>query len=260
MKYPIAVVALLVFAACGRETVASKSAAAFREAQQKGTPISGDGHGDHGHSAATTTHSAAAHDHSTMTGMDHSTMTGMDHSTMTGMDHSKMTGMDHSKMSGMDHSKMTTDHSKMDHSKMTGTDHSAMDHSQMRHGQQSTGAMDHSKMQHGQQRPEAMDHSQMQHAQQPAAAMDHSQHGQPSPAATADHSAMGHGAGVAARAVIAVPTSNAEMQRARPAETLRTDAFDAPVAISVSEAQKAAQGGDAVDHTRHAPPPPPKKN
>lgn len=93
---------LLVIACGGKQTVASRSAEAFREAQQKGTPLGGDSHG--GHSAGQST------DHSNMKSGD---MAGMDHSKMkpggmAGMDHSKMkpggmAGMDRGAMPGMQH-------------------------------------------------------------------------------------------------------------------------------------------------------------
>jgi len=125
----ILILSLLLISACGgKNSMASKSATAYREAVAKGIPVSEGGHGGH----------QAAADHSQMPGMDQSTMTGMEHSKMTGMNHSKMAGMDHSKMAGMDHSKMPgMDHSKMaemDHSKMAGMNHSkmaGMDHSSM---------------------------------------------------------------------------------------------------------------------------------
>ena len=260
MKYLIVLIALLFFAACGgKETVASKSAAAFREAQQKGTAVGTDGHGDHQHpgssaaSAADTTMTAM--DHSTMTGMDHSTMTGMDDSTMTGgpsmagMDHSKMhpsgqsmAGMDHSKMqsstqsmAGMDHSKMqssTQSMAGMDHSKMhsSGQSMAGMDHSKMQPSGQSMAGMDHSKMQSSGQSMAGMDHSRMQSGQQPATGMDHS-----------SMAGMQHGA--AAAPASAPPATSAGINRLRPASTLKGDAFDAPAATAVSEAIKAQGGG-----------------
>lgn len=146
-------VVLAALAGCEKEpSMASKSAAAFKEARKRGETIVG---GEHGHGALTPGGGHEGHempgtapeqempgmDHSTMPGMDHSKMKGMDHSKMKGMDHSRMAGMDHSKMPGMDHSKM----SGMDHSKMSGMDHSkmpGMDHSKME-------GMDHSKMDMG---------------------------------------------------------------------------------------------------------------
>jgi hypothetical protein len=104
------IVAMLFFsavvAACGgKQSVASKSAAALREAQQKGLPMSGDAHGGHSASGPEVSASTTERmDHSTMTGMDHATMTGMDHSNMPGMKsggEAGMAGMDHSNMPGM---------------------------------------------------------------------------------------------------------------------------------------------------------------
>lgn len=242
------VIALLLLVACGgKQTVASKSAEAFREAQKKGVPVGGEGHG--GHSASGGEHAAATDstgDHATMTGMDHSTMTtgtgamvGMDHSSMPGMQSGQsMAGMDHSKMkpgqsmAGMDHSNMKPGQSMagMDHSKMKpGQSMAGMDHSNMKPGPSMAG-MDHSKMQSGQQPMAGMDHSQMQTGQPPMAGMDHS-------------NMPGMQQGTAPAPVVNPPTTNAEMQRLRPASTLESDAFDAPAAAAVSEAMKASQGG-----------------
>jgi hypothetical protein len=264
---------LLVVACGGKQTVASKSAEAFREAQKKGGAPGGGAHG--GHSAAAGDHGTATdatEDHATMTGMDHSNMStgtgamaGMDHSnmpgmesgqSMAGMDHSKMqpgqsmAGMDHSKMqpgqsmAGMDQSKMKPDQSMagMDHSKMqSGQPMAGMDHSTMRPGQPMAG-MDHSKMQPGQSMT-GVDHSKMQPGQ-PMAGMDHSKMQPGQPMAGMDHSNMpGMQEGMASRATVNPPTTNAEIQRVRPAATLKGDAFDAPAAVAVAEAMKASQGG-----------------
>lgn len=207
----IAIALMLFLAACGgKQTVASKSAKAFREARQNGTPIGGDGHGGH---------SASGNDHGAMTDSagDHATMTGMDHSTMTGMDHSTMTVSSQTNTAGMDHSKMNMDGQ---------TDTAGMQHGNTQQGQQPMAGMDHGSMpgmQHGagaagsvvmsvpttnvemqQLRPEAtlraddfdapvpISVSESMKATQggghemsgsaPAAAMDHSQHGQTAPA------------------------------------------------------------------------------
>ncbi len=92
---------LLLAVGCGgKQSVASKSAAAYQEALKKGVPIGEGSHGGH-----------VASEKGGMAGMDHSKMKqggGMDG--MAGMDHSKMkqgsgmSGM--SGMEGMDHSKM----------------------------------------------------------------------------------------------------------------------------------------------------------
>jgi uncharacterized protein involved in copper resistance len=120
------VVTLLVAGCGGKQTVASKSAAAF------------DAAGGHVAPTAEPPAATATSEHAAMPGMDHSTMPAMDHTKMPGMEHAKMAGMDHTKMPGMDHTKMPgMDHTKMpgmDHTKMPGMDHTkmlAMDHSTM---------------------------------------------------------------------------------------------------------------------------------
>ena len=122
--------AVLLATACGgKQGVASKSNAAYQEAQKKGLPVGEAVHGGH----------AAAED-APMAGMDHSKM---DQGDMTGMEHPKrqgsMVGMDHSriqagaKAGSMDHSKMEPgsmggmDHPKMDQGGMAGMDHSKME-------------------------------------------------------------------------------------------------------------------------------------
>ncbi len=237
---------LALVASCGgKQTVASKSAEAFREAQKKGIAAGGGAHGGH----------TAGEDQATMTGMDHSTMTGMDQSTMAGMDHSRMPAKDRSTMSGMDQSTMAgMDHSRMpgrDRSTMSGMDQSTMagmDHSRMPGKDRSTtSGMDHTTMASpGRSKMTGMDHSQMQHGQQPMAGMDHSrtQSGQ-QPAEGMDHGSMpGMQQGAAADvSPVKPPTSNAEMLAVRPAATLKGDPFDAPAPAAVSEAAKASQGG-----------------
>jgi hypothetical protein len=123
--------AVLAGACARRQTVASKSAAAYDEAVEKGLPI-GSGHGGHGHAAVGSPSGEESADagSSSMSGMghaDHSASAGaVDHS-MAGMDSSKVAGRaagslpatDHSKMAGHergssadgDHSKMDGDHS-----------------------------------------------------------------------------------------------------------------------------------------------------
>jgi hypothetical protein len=59
------------------------------------------------------------------------------------------------------------------------------------------------------------------------------------------HHAAAPSAAAAPDAVLAVPTSNAEITRTHPAATLQPDAFDAPAATAVSEAAKAGGSPDA---------------
>jgi uncharacterized protein involved in copper resistance len=144
-----ALLAALAMLACGgKQTMASKSAAAYDEAKKKGIPIASGEHGGHwAESGAEPPASAAATriDHATTPGMDHGAMTGMDHSKMSGMDHSAMAGMEHSKMPGMTHGSFAAgshEMAGMTQSSMAGMDHSAMPG--MAHG--STGM---SGMRHG---------------------------------------------------------------------------------------------------------------
>ena len=249
----------LVAACGGKQSVASKSAAAFREAQQKGLPISGDAHG--GHSASGAEDSA-----STTGGTDHSTMTGMDQSAMTGMDHSNMPGMKsrgQSGMAGMDHSSMPGMKSGAQPG-MAGMDHSNMP--AMKSGAQpGMAGMDHSNMpgmKSGAQSGMAgMDHSNipgMKSGAQPGmVGMDQSnmpgmKGGTLPGMAGMDHSKMQQGGmagmqqgstGTAANLIVSAPRSNAEIARLAPKATLTPDEFDAPAPIAVSEAAKASGGG-----------------
>ncbi len=236
------IVIILAVSACGgKQTVASKSAAAFREAQKKGTPMGGDSHG--GHSAS---------GEGTMPGMDHSTMTGADGA---GTDHSKMQGgqsmpgMDHSKMqsgqsmAGMDHSKMQSGQSMagMDHPRMQGGQSMAgMDHSNMKSGQSMAG-MDHSKMQGGQSMP-GMDHSTMKNGQS-MAGMDHSKMQGGQSMAGMDHSNMAGMQDMGAATSKPPPITNLEIQQIEPASTLKVDPFDTPAGVAVAEAVKSMSGG-----------------
>jgi hypothetical protein len=103
----VASLSVLLAVGCGgKQSVASKSAAAYREAREKGLPVGEGVHGGH-----------AASEKGGMAGMDHSKM---QQGGMAGMDRSKMqqggmAGMDRSKikqgggmagMAGMDHSKL----------------------------------------------------------------------------------------------------------------------------------------------------------
>jgi uncharacterized protein involved in copper resistance len=108
--------ALIALTACGgKQSMASKSAAAFQEAQKKGIPVSAGEHG--GHAGEETTTMPSEHD-----GMDHAAVghAAMNH---VAMDHGAMNhvAMDHGTM---DHAAM--DHGSMQHEQMTGMQHGAM--------------------------------------------------------------------------------------------------------------------------------------
>ena len=239
----IVAAAALLGAACGRgETMASKSAAAYREAAAKGTPIAGGGHDHH---AASETASA---DHADHEAMDHSAM---QHDT------AGHEGMDHG---AMQHG--TADHAAMDHSarQHSTADHAAMDHSAMQHGTAGHAGMDHSTMQHSTTGHAGMDHSTMQESAGGHAGMDHSAMQESAGGhAGMDHSAMQHGtsgqpsahaghtmtSAPAASVPLQTPNTNAEIAKTSPARTLQQDPLDAPAASAVSEANKASGGSDS---------------
>ena len=245
MPLVVALVMALVAAACGGEkSVASKSAAAYRDAQAKGIPVGG-GHEHGGHAATGTT---ASMDHSahgtTATGgaMDHSAHgTGAD--AHAGMNHgtTATAAMDHSAHGGT----AVVDHAAMGHGTSRSTTahagHTATTNAHAGHGATAAPANAHA----GHTAPTAAADPHAQHGTHPATAQtDHSQHGSMQTPATAGANAHAqHGSAVTAPSVAPAPRSNADLQRVQPAATLRGDAFDAPAAVSVSEASKAAQGG-----------------
>jgi len=237
--------AIAVIACGGKQTMASKSAAAYDDAKKKGIPIASGEHG--GHSAEASAEPPAS---SAPTGTDHATMPAMDHGAMAGMDQSKMTGMDQSAMAGMDHSKMagmtpgspaagSHDMAGMDHSSMAGMDHSKMPG--MQHG--SSGAAAHNMA--------GMDHSAMPGmANGSMPGMQHS-------GSMAGMSGMQHGSPTAEPIAVAAPTSNAVIAQTQPAATLRADEFDAPAPAAVGEAAKAASGmSHSMEATPKSPTPP----
>jgi len=247
----------LAAAACGGEkSVASKSGAADRETQAKGATVGG-GH-EHGGEAATSTTAAMDHSaHGTSTdahaGMNHGAAAGggaMDHSA-----HGAPGAVDHA---AMGHANAANAHAGHD----TATPAAAASHAAMGDGTTASshaghgtatpaGAADHAAMGHGATQPSATG-SHAQHPQTTTAAQtDHSQHGamQTSTATGTDaHAQHGVTATAPPATPAAAPRSSAEMQRVQPAATLRSDAFDAPAAISVSEAAKAARGGGHEGH------------
>ena len=229
----LAAIAAMSFAGCGgKQTMASKSAAAYDEAKKKGIPIAAGEHGGHSNAAAQPAATPAAEtDHDAMTGMDHSAMTGMDHSAMSGMAQSKMPRMQHG-------SSATSPHAMagMDRAAMPGTAHASMPGMQhdgsmaampgMRHGSAATSphamaGMDHAAM------------PGMAHASMPGVQHDGSMAAMPG---------MQHGSTSTPAMVIASPATNAAIAQTQPAATLRADEFDAPAPAAIDEAAKAASG------------------
>jgi hypothetical protein len=233
---------LLVHACGGDKSVASKSAAAYREAQAKGIPVGG-GHEHGGHQAATATDEAdprAAHDRTGTVAADHSA-----HGTMSAADHA--TGHD---MAGDAHAGHTSargggamEHGG--HGGATAVDHAAMGHGISAHAEQAPGHDTHGATTGAAAHDQ---HARMQHGTPAGAAGAHAQHRQPSPAPAHGQHGTVQPTGNALSVALKPPTSNAEMARTRPAATLQPDDFDVPVAIAVEEARKAAGGGGHEGH------------
>jgi len=253
-RYGLALIgAALLLAACGgKETMASKSAAAYHEAQAKGTPVgAGNGH-DHGGAAASA--SSPTMDHGATAPADHAAMghgTGAEahagHSGGADPATTQHLSQDHSAHGvAPTHAQhgATPASAHAQHGAATSSTHPGMQHDAATHatpGQSSTSQMDHSQhagMPRPTSTPPADSHAQHQ---QPAGAPPHAGHGPTQPAAGLP--------GI----VLDVPTSNAEIARTQPSKTLQPDDFDAPARISVAEARKAAGG----EHDGHGTPSPP---
>jgi hypothetical protein len=119
--------ATLLLAGCGgKQSMASKSAAAFREAAGKGAPVGEPSHG--GHAATPGGSATTPADHTGMSEMEHSATPGTDKSTMSGMGHAEA-GMQHEKAPHGQHDmKMSSEASA------TPMDDGAMQHG-MQHGE-----------------------------------------------------------------------------------------------------------------------------
>jgi hypothetical protein len=235
MKHPIRTVAcgvaLLGAVACGsKQTMASKSAAAYDQATKKGIPIESGEHGGHSAEPATPT---ATPENRSMPAMDHEAMAGMDHAHMPAMDHSPMPGMQHSTAATGAH-----DMARMDHGAMA-----AMDHSKM------------PGMPHGGSGAVAHDMAAMVHSAMPGMAHGSTAGMQPG-GSMAAMPGMQHESPAAAPMTLAPPTSNAEIAQTQPAATLRPDVFDAPAPTAIEEAAKGASGmSHPMEMTSPAPPP-----
>ena len=220
--------AIVLTLACGGEqSVASKSAAAYRQAQSKGLPVGG-GHEHGGHAATATATSTTAE-----TGIDHSAHGATASAAHATMDHGATPSETHA-----GHGAAATSHAQHGRSAMAASGHD-------QHAMPSVASTtDHSTMQHG-----TTDHRTMQHGTTPASPDSHAQHRPSSATAHAQHgvtSASGRTASPIAP--ITAPQSNAEIRGVQPSATLQRDAFDAAAPRSVSEASKALAGGDHDGH------------
>lgn len=150
-----------MIAGCGgKETTASRSAAAYDEAQRKGVAVGGAAHGAQPSPETTAT-----------------AMPGVDHSATGAKAHDPHAGMDHSGMAGMQaRSQPRTDpHAGMDHSKMSGM-------------KPSVGGMDQSKASHGMPNPPPSPEPESASARpgQPAATLHPDPVDQPAPTSVAE--------------------------------------------------------------------------
>ena len=232
----------------GDQSIASKSAEAFREAQAKGETVGGDGHG-HGHGAVTpgSTHAESealeagpgdehtgGHDH----GAPEAPASGGGHEGHGAGEHvsqpaGRSTGHEAHGTAGA--GQHEGDHSAMDHRRSTASSRGGMPrgHEDSGHAGHSGDAGQAGHAGHGTASPQAPG------ASAPPQGADHTGH-------------AGHPAGkesptsASSPAPVAVPPE-------QPAKTLQPDALDAPAATSVVDAQRSAEmaRGMAGGHGGH---------
>ena len=211
-------VALAALAGCEKEpSVASKSAAAFREAQAKGETFEGAAHG-HGHGATTP-------------GGGHEDMTAR---AETAHPETSQSGHDHAAMGGRAADHSATGHGSAEHQEAGGQDgHAGMDHSRMDHGQGHAAPAGRASQGPGRS-GETAGHA-GHGATAPEAPATPTPGRQPPSAGHAGHSMPG-----------AVPSGTTAPEpvapsAGQPARTLSPDPLDAPAPTSVQEAQRSAE-------------------
>ncbi len=256
IKYAFALAAIAAVAACGgKQSMASKSAEAYRQAIAEGKQVGAGGHG--GHTAAAHGGAITGTSGDTMAGMDHSQMPGMKHgaspstATMPGMTGGTMPGMNPSDMKHASSSStmagmpgMNMSHSGMKHGSQPMADMPGMKTSDMQHGaghdmpNMPGMKMSDSGMKHGSSQPMAdmpgMKTSDMQHG---------SGHDMPNmPGMSAESMAgMQHGGsipegGLWGRQAGSLPTNESPSRTS----ALQPDPLDAAAPVSVKEAHKSA--------------------
>lgn len=218
MKPMFIILLVLLATACGgRSSVASKSAEAYRDAQENDTALGGGGHDHGGHEAGTATTATVDHSAHEMPADAHA-------------GHDAM-GSGHGAAAASDaHAAHRAATDPGAHAAMGRTEHAAMSDA---HAQHTTPSTDHSA-----------------HGATPARTPGHAKHFTPLERTGPDPH---HPAARIATPpqVPAAPRSNAEMRNLQPSSTLQPDAFDAPAPVSVSEAAKARAGG--TDSGAHDP-------
>lgn len=277
-----AAVPFLFLVSCGGEdTVAERSAAAYREALEKGLPIEDDhgGHGAHGDQAPGETTLPAAHEDHGAAGAEDHAMAGHGDAPGTAGEHAMggaPAGAHEAAGHGAAGAEHPAGHAAAGNGAHGGAQHSGAQHDAMQHGAAQSGTAQHDAMQHGAAQPGAAQHDAMQPGEMQHDAM---QPGATGPAEHGGHAGMNHSAdahsaippgglwgrvpgsvpGRPAEApalpMAPAPATSDEMKRLRPASTLAPDPADTPAAISVQEAKKATGEEDhsahPPDHTQH---------
>lgn len=211
-------VAVLLAACGGRDSMASKSAGAYRDAQAKeGTPAGGGDAHDHGSTAPSAITTTDPH-------------AGMNHGDHAAIGHAPATP--HAANAHAGHG-TTAASATSAHASHTSTDKAG---AHAAHGTPSQQSAAHT--QHG-----TNPHAQHSAASTPAATTSHAGHG-----------AMQRGAVPTAPVQTEVPSSSAAMAAVRPDATLRPDPFDAAASQSIAESTKSP--GGAATHSNHQGQPP----
>jgi hypothetical protein len=241
----VAAGAALAIAGCASEpSTASRSAAAYDEAQRQGVPLAeGGGHDHHAPASPAAGTPVAATDgshsgHGEAMPPQRGTAA-MDHAAM-GHERGASAGNSAAGHAGTRHA--GTDHARAGHAAVghAGLGRAAADHAAAGHTAAGHTAAGHAGAGHP-----SMDHAAMGHAAPPPSEAGHAAS---HPPAVTGHAAMGH----AAAAPAPSPEAGSKMAvPGQPAETLRADALDAPAATAVEDAaraREAASSGHAMGH------------
>ena len=218
----IVLIASAMAAGCGgKQSVASKSAAAYREAVAKGIPVGAGHHGGHANESA---------ESSGMAGMDHNAMPGMSPTTAAAgaQDMSKMPGMQTGSTSGM------SNMPGMKHGSMSGMNQSTMQHGSMA-GMKDMPGMEHDSM-------AGMDESKMKKGSMAGMKdMPGTEHGSMAGMSNMAGMAGMHHASTTTTTpvVLGAPTSSNAIAKLSPSSTLQQDQFDRPAPVGESPADHA---------------------
>lgn len=209
----------LVVAGCGgKETIASKSAAAFREAQKQGKTL---GPAEHGHGALTPSDSSDAADHEAM-------------------GHTKSAQTDQAAMGHQTGAQV--DHASMGHAASTGGTATGMDHSRMGHATPST------KMPSGAHAGHAMPRTEQTQTR------DHAGHAMPPQIAQTPTDAHAGHSMPGQQGATSAPLGSrvAQAEPGQPAATLTADSLDAPASTSLTDSARSAEMARQMAAGAHA--------